>query len=77
MVLDDFLSMYVYLQLNKKGQKPRYKNVTDVEPVILKKVYFHQNKKRRKPKVKSVTLQLCEVKKSRYSFYEKGPTCAA
>ncbi len=40
-------------------------------------VYFHQNKKRRKPKVKIVTLQLCEVKKSQYSFYEKVPTCAA
>ena len=40
-------------------------------------VYFQQNKKRRKPKVKIVTLQLCEVRKSRYSLYEKLPTCAA
>jgi hypothetical protein len=34
-------------------------------------------KKRRKPKVKIVTLQLCEVRKSRYSLIEKLPTCAA
>ena len=42
-----------------------------------KLVYFQQNKKRRKPTVKIVTLQLCEVKKIRYIFYEKVPTCAA
>jgi hypothetical protein len=38
---------------------------------------FSRIKKRRKPKVKLVTLLLCEVKKSRYSFYEKVPTCVA
>jgi hypothetical protein len=32
-------------------------------------------KKRRKPKVEIVTLQLCEVKKRRYSFCEKIPAC--
>jgi hypothetical protein len=36
-------------------------------------VYFQQNKKRRKPKVKIVTLQLCEVRESRYSLYVKLP----
>ena len=49
------------------------------------KFIFSRLKKRRKPKsaenrppkVKLVTLQLCEVKKSRYSFYEKLPTSAA
>jgi hypothetical protein len=47
------------------------------EEVKNRLVYFQQNKKRRKPKVKIVTLQLCEVRKSRYSLYEKLPTCAA
>ncbi len=37
------------------------------------KFIFIRIKKRRKPKVKLVTLQLCEVKKSRSSFYEKVP----
>jgi hypothetical protein len=45
--------------------------------VTLSKFIFSRIKKRRKPKVKIVTLQLCEVKKSRYSLYEKVPTCAA
>jgi hypothetical protein len=34
------------------------------------KFIFSRIKKRRKPKVKIVTLQRCEVKKNRYSFYE-------
>jgi hypothetical protein len=43
----------------------------------LSKFIFRRIKKSRKPKVKLVTLQLCEVKKSLYNFYEKVPTCAA
>jgi hypothetical protein len=38
---------------------------------------FSRIKKRRGPKVKLVTLLLCEVKKSRSSFYEKILTCVA
>ncbi len=41
--------------------------------LIVSKFIFSRIKKRRKPKVKIVTLQLCEVKKSRYNFYEKVP----
>jgi hypothetical protein len=58
----------VYLHLPYKRARP-------TPPVQL--VYFQQNKKRRKPKVKKVTLQLCGVRKRRYSLYEKLPTCAA
>ena len=59
-----YLQVQVYFQKNKKRRKH------------YRKVYFQQNKKRRKPKVKIVTLQPCEVKKTRYNFYEKIPTCA-
>ncbi len=56
--------------------------VRSCRPLILRstsrsKFIFSRIKKRRKPKVKIVTLQLCEVKKSRSTFYEKVPTCAA
>ncbi len=49
----------------------------DVNDLMWLLFIFSRIKKRRKPKVKIVTLQLGEVKKSRYSFYEKVPTCAA
>ena len=59
-----------------KDYKLKQRNLRASHTLVWSCVYFQQNKKRRKPKVKIVTLQLCEVRKNRYSIYEKLPTCA-